>query len=252
MNWATPNSSAMPSTAANEAVVPASTRKALVWALRAYLSAPEAEQAADLWQPGPSAQGTAIAGLSRYCRAVARQFSLAGREAELHLRIIRAMQTMGQGATLPEESLTTEGRGGAMGSRVDSLDSRVNTSANDSVPPGLPVVAVQRFLEAMEQVAARECPDTYSPTVWRQSLLIHAKRIPQHLRVHAADWLWGRSTSLNGDWPARGAGTRLINTAYVTLAEWVGPVRADACFTAIVREFENSQDPALADVRRYL
>lgn len=242
MNWATPNSSAMPSTAANEAAVPASTRKALVWALRAYLSASEAEQAADLWQPGPSAQGVAIAGLSRYCRAVARQFSLAGREAELHLRIIRAMQTKGQGTALPEESTTIDRR----------ASTSASTSANDSVPPGLPVVAVQRFLEAMEQVAARECPDTYSPTLWRQSLLIHAQRIPQHLRVHAADWLWGRTTSLNGDWPARGAGTRLINTAYVTLAEWVGPVRADACFTAIVREFENSQDPALADVRRYL
>lgn len=232
----------MPSTAANEAAVPASTRKALVWALRAYLSAPEAEQAADLWQPGPSAQGVAIAGLSRYCRAVARQFSLAGREAELHLRIIRAMQAKGQGTALPEESPAIDRR----------VSTSASTSANDSVPPGLPVVAVQRFLEAMEQVAARECPDTYSATLWRQSLLIHAQRIPQSLLVHAADWLWGRSTSLNGDWPARGAGTRLINTAYVTLAEWVGPVRADACFTAIVREFENSQDPALSDVRRYL
>lgn len=242
MNWATPNSSTMPSTAANEATVPASTRKALVWALRAYLRPPEAEQAADLWQPSPSAPGVATAGLSRYCRVVARQFALVGREAELHLRIIRAMQATGQGAVLPEESSLSDGR----------VNASVSTSANDSVPPGLPVVAVQRFLEAMEQVAVRECPDIYSATLWRQSLLIHAQRIPSHLRAHAADWLWGRSTSLNGDWPARGAGTRLINTAYVTLAQWMGPVRADACFTAIVREFEASQDPVLSDVRRYL
>jgi hypothetical protein len=44
----------------------------------------------------------------------------------------------------------------------------------------------------------------------------------------------------------------VINAAYVALAQWLGPVRADACFTQVVREFENSQDPVLMSVRRYL
>ena len=34
--------------------------------------------------------------------------------------------------------------------------------------------------------------------------------------------------NLVGDWPARGAGTSLINAAYVMLAQWLGPVQADA------------------------
>jgi hypothetical protein len=55
-----------------------------------------------------------------------------------------------------------------------------------------------------------------------------------------------------GDWPARGAGTRLINAAYVVLAQWLGPVQADACLTRIVRECEQSADASLHQVRSYL
>lgn len=252
MNLATLNSSKMPSTEASEVVVSMGIHRALVWALGAYLPPDDAVRAAHLWQPSANQQASATAGLSRYCRTVAKHFALQGREAELHLRIIRAMQVTGQGGVLPHEPLPASASTSAPAGAADAVGGLPNTSANDSVPPDLPAMAVQRFLQAVEQAAARECPDGYSPQLWRQSLLKHAQRIPQPLLVYAADWLWGRTVSLHGDWPARGAGTRLINTAYVTLAEWLGPVKADAHFTAIVREFENSQDPVLASVRRYL
>ncbi|HET6789319.1 MAG TPA: hypothetical protein VFW84_08645 [Aquabacterium sp.] len=215
------------------------TSRALMLALGAYLAPDQARHAASLWRGPASGQGSVMSGLSRYCRAVAQQFGLQGKEAEMHLSIIRAMRAQGIGRAQAAEPPQT--------ARIEP-----GLSANDSVPPGISAVAVQRFVEAVEQCVAREAPDTYSPQRWRQSLLVHARRIPPVLLQQAADWLWGRSPQLTGDWPARGAGTRLINTAYVTLAEWLGPVRADACFTAIVREFENSQDPLLAGVRRYL
>lgn len=218
----------------------AATRRALLHALGAYLTPEQACDAAALWRAPTAAQGSAMSGLSRYCRAVAQQFGLQGKEAEMHLGIIRAMRAQGVGAPPTRESSPQT-------ARIEP-----GLSANDSVPPGISAVAVQRFVEAVEQCVAREAPDSYSPQRWRQSLLAHGRRIPPVLLQQAADWLWGRSPQLMGDWPARGAGTRLINTAYVTLAEWLGPVRADACFTAIVREFENSQDPLLAGVRRYL
>ena len=62
----------------------------------------------------------------------------------------------------------------------------------------------------------------------------------------------GAHGRLAGAVPARGLGTQLINAAYVALAESLGPVRADACFTSIVREFEQASDPALSGIRSYL
>ena len=246
MNSATPNSSRTLSIAASSMTdIEPVALQALMLALGAYLSPERARQAAALWQ-GPSPQGSALAGLSRYCRQVAREFDLQGREAELHLGIIRAMRQLGaHAAPSPSEPVPA-------GDDVRATRVEPGLSANDSLPPGMSAWAVQRFLECIEQAVAREVPQLYSPGRWRQSVLARAQRIPAPLLQHAADWLQGRSAQLQGDWPARGAGTRLINTAYVALAEWVGPVRADACFTAVVRDFESSQDPALSGVRRYL
>jgi hypothetical protein len=245
MSSVIPNSRKMPSTVASE--LPEPLRHALMSALLVDLSASDARQALTLWQPCASGQATALAGLSRFCRAVAREFGLQGREAEMHLRIIRALQAQVSGVQLrepPQEVTNT---------RPGRLEPQMaTTSANDSVPPGLSTLTVQRFLEAVEALVERECAAQYTPGLWRQSLLRHAGRIPKALSVHLADWLWGRTELLQGDWPARGAGTRLINTAYVALAEWLGPVKADAGFTAIVREFENRSDQTLCDVRRYL
>lgn len=251
MSLATQNSNKMPPTVASEALSPLSEhhREALMWALGAYLDTACAQQATLMWVPPVPGQSSALVGLSRYCRTVARQFNLQGKEAELHLRIIRGLQARGldaQGA-----QAVSAPRGGS-GRTEPELSHLAVHSANDSVPPGIPAAAVQRFLEAIEGAVARECPQRYSPQQWRQSLLSHSQRLPSVLKQQAADWLWGHTSMLLGDWPARGAGTRLINAGYVALAEWLGPVRADACFTAIVREFENSQDPVLMTVRRYL
>jgi hypothetical protein len=224
------------------AEVDLAANRALVSALSTYLDAERAELAASQWRR-PGDQHSAMWGLSRYCRLVAQQFGLQGKEAELHLGIIRAMRAQGLGAAPSSESPPPEARQ----TRVEP-----GLSANDSLPPGLAAVAVQRFVESVEQCVAREAPQIYSAQRWRQSLLVHAQRMHPVLLQHFADWLWGQTPQLQGDWPARGAGTRLVNTAYVALAEWLGPVRADACFTAIVREFENSQDPVLSGVRRYL
>jgi hypothetical protein len=248
----------MPSTVASEQAdtLQEPLRQALLWALGGYLSETQAQQALGLWRASPqqAAQASALAGLSRYCRSVAQQFGLQGREAELHLRIVRAIQA--SGAARPGTDVATS----EPAARLDKVDTRPapledalqSRSANDSVPPGLANLAVQRFLEAIEMVVERECSAQYTPQRWRQGLLRHTARFPKPLQLQVAEWLWGHVDSLPGDWPARGAGTRLINAAYVALAEWVGPVRADAAFTQIVKGFENSADPTLSGVRRYL
>ncbi|WP_422193569.1 hypothetical protein [Aquabacterium sp.] len=110
----------------------------------------------------------------------------------------------------------------------------------------------QRFLEMVEQAVASEAPMSYSPQRWRHTLIKQAGRLPEPVLCLATDWLWGRVPALAGEWRAVGTGTRLVNAAYVALAEWVGPVKADACFTRIVREFESSGDAHLKPVRRYL
>jgi hypothetical protein len=250
MNWATPNSSKTLSTEVSEVEVSSQTRQALIWALGAYLPPLEAERAAMLWQPAAAQQASITAGLSRYCRTVAQHFGLRGREAELHLRIIRAMQVLSKGKVLPQEAVPVQTAQAQPDGRLEPP--LASSSANDSQPPFLSVITVQRFVEAVELVVSRECPEVYSPTLWRQSLLRHSRKISKEQLTLASDWFWGRTPNLQGDWPARGAGTRLINTAYVTMAEWLGPVRADAQFTAIVREFEHSQDGSLTSIRRYL
>lgn len=211
--------------------------QAVCWALSAYLAPAQINEAAALWQPAGNGEASSmLVGLSRYCRLVGQRFDLRGREAELHLRIIRALQAQNQGKPTPPP------------------DARA-----PELPPTLPVVTgmaggplVQRFLEAIEQQVQREAGSQYSAERWRQSLVRHCGRLPRDALQRASDWLWGQTSVLVGQWPARGAGTHLINGAYVALAEWLGPVRADACFTRVVSEFERSHDPVLMGVRAYL
>lgn len=261
MNSATQNSSKMPPTVASEASLTLHQRQALVWALGAYLDPQDAQAAVQLWQPGlgGGAPGSsALAGLSRYCRMVAARFGLQGKEAELHLRIIRGLQAkpaeLVSAPVKPDLDKRQEPALSSASQSADQAPSQTAThSANDSVPPTEgTAVCVQRFLEAIEGAVSRECPERYGAKPWRQSLLVHTSRLHKTQIEQLAAWLWGHSDGLHGEWPARGAGTRVINAAYVALAQWLGPVRADACFTQVVREFENSQDPVLMSVRRYL
>jgi hypothetical protein len=89
---------------------------------------------------------------------------------------------------------------------------------------------------------------------WRQGLAQHVgqSRLNAAERQRALSWIHAHGANLVGDWPARGAGTSLINAAYVMLAQWLGPVQADACLTRIVRECEQSADATLHRARSYL
>lgn len=226
-------------------------REVLLWALSPYLNPVQAQAAAALWRPPPAGHTSATVGLSRYCRDVARQFDLPGKEAELHLRIIRGFQSRIK-APRPAQGTAPGGPAGVEVSATSAAWGLPEHSANDSQPPRSAVPLVQSFLEAAEAAVARECPQVYSARLWRQSVLLKAQRLSPEAQRALSDWLWGRTSHLLGDWPARGSGTRLVNAAYVTLAEWLGPVRADACITGIVREFEGSANPAMMGVRQYL
>lgn len=209
-------------------------QEALLCALGAYLEPGLARQAAELWQPLGAGQ-SALSGLSRYCRQVAQQFNLQGREAEIHLHIIRAMQ----GRAPSSEPLTQVAPASASGPAAD--DARV----------------VQAILRAMERHVGQSLGPAFVAVRWRQSLArqVQRVRLSDLARRHAADWLANPShhaVPLPGLWPARGDGTHLINAAYVALAEWLGPVQADACLTRIVRECEQGSDAALHRARSYL
>lgn len=215
---------------------------AVKWALSAYLSPEQARQAAALWQrPTGDTPASAMAGLSRYCRQVAQQFDLVGREAELHLRIVRALKAQAQA-----QGHTPSQPGG-----LPELESSAHLKRITDLPSGSALL-MQRFLEATEMHLRSELGAAHSPQRWRQSLVAHIKRVPVGNMHQLSDWLWGRTAGLQGQWPARGLGTQLINAAYVALAEALGPVRADACFTTIVREFEQASDPSLSGIRSYL
>ncbi len=215
---------------------------AVRWALSAYLDPEEARRAAALWQrPTGDTAGSAMAGLSRYCRLVAQQFDLAGREAELHLRIIRALKAQA----------LAQGHAPSQPGALPEVESPSHLKRITDLPSGSALL-MQRFLEATEMHLRSEMGAAHSPQRWRQSLVAHIKRVPVSNMHQLSDWLWGRTAGLQGQWPARGLGTQLINAAYVALAEAVGPVRADACFTSIVREFEQASDPSLSGIRSYL
>lgn len=241
--------------------------EAVRWALAAYLSPEDVQRAAALWQP--SAPGSSsMAGLSRYCREVGRQFNLQGREAELHLHIIRALQAVARSE--PGGTQPTSRRPQSPSSQPPS-DSVPGAWSNSrpwlaSDPAGLqgesmaaagasPTARlVQHVIEAMGDHAVKTTTVGYSLPVWRQAVVKGFRqarlRGPQAHRAQA--WLEGEVPHLTGDWPPRGDGTRLINAAYVALAECLGPVQADACLTRIVRHCEQGGAPELQVIRSYL
>jgi len=198
--------------------------------LGAYLDPDAARRAAALWQPlSPTPAGQpSLAGLSRYCRQVAQQFDLQGREAEIHLQIIRSLQRVASGMPAAPQARPV----------TPSQDARV----------------VQTILHAMERHVERALGPAFLSVRWRQGLAQHVdrSRLSQAERQRALSWIHAHGANLVGDWPARGAGTSLINAAYVVLAQWLGPVQADACLTRIVRECEQSSDASLHQVRSYL
>jgi hypothetical protein len=217
---------------------------AVRWALSAYLPPDQASRAAALWQrPTGDTPASAMTGLSRYCRLVAQHFDLGGREAELHLRIIRALKAQAQAQP--------QGPGDAQADALPDVSSTSHLKRITELPAGSALL-MQRFLEATEQHLRNELGAAHSAQRWRQALVGHVKRVPVGSMHQLSDWLWGRTAGLQGPWPARGLGTQLINAAYVALAESLGPVRADACFTSIVREFEQASDPSLSGIRSYL
>ena len=84
---------------------PTTVRRALAHALHDYLDASRVRDAVVLWHQQFDGQGTLFLGLSRYARQIARQFGLAGKEAELHLKMFRALQT--DPRRLPDDPLTS-------------------------------------------------------------------------------------------------------------------------------------------------
>lgn len=216
---------------------------ALRWALAAYLAPQDAHDAALQWQPSAPGAST-LAGLSRYCRTVAQQFDLKGREAELHLHIIRALQTLPRASPTPPPVLATP----------------PDTDAGAHSVPGQPLARttsgrlVQVVVDAMGEQVRHALGDEVSPAQWRQSVAagLRQARLRGDAAVLAQGWLEGRWAVLPGVWPSRGEGTRLINAAYVALAGWLGPVQADACLSGIVRDCEQGGDTELRAVRSYL
>lgn len=224
---------------------------ALRWALAAYLAPQDAHAAALQWQPTAPGAST-LAGLSRYCRAVAQQFNLQGREAELHLHIIRALQTLPRPTPAPAAQPATHP--GA----VASPDAPTE-AARDS-QPGEPLARtssgrlVQAVVDAMGEQLWQALGAEVSAAQWRASVAagLRQARLKGDAAALAQGWLNGRWPVLPGVWPARGDGTRLINAAYVALAGWLGPVAADACLSRIVRDCEQGGDTELRAVRSYL
>lgn len=198
--------------------------------LVAHLEPDAARQAAALWQPlsATPAGPPSLAGLSRYCRLVAQQFNLQGREAEIHLQIIRSLQRVASGRPAAP----------VVAPVAPSHDARV----------------VQVIIHAMERHVERALGPAFLAVRWRQGLAHHVgqSRLSSAEQQRALSWIHAHGANLAGEWPARGAGTRLINAAYVVLAQWLGPVQADACLTRIVRECEQSADASLHRVRTYL
>lgn len=224
---------------------PVTVRRALAHALAEYLEAPRVRDAVMLWCQQFQGRGALFLGLSRYCRQIADGFGLAGKEAELHLRIFRALQS--DPRRLPDDPLSSQ---------------PFESTEPGSLPPGSVapvaprlgegVAALQAFFAAIEAQLSRDLPVGLTPARVRRALIRHAASLPRPQQHAASLWWSGQVSTLDGDWPAGGHGTLLINVMYVALAELLGPVRADACFTQAVDRLEASGVPALTGIRGYL
>lgn len=233
------------STSASRDNDPVTVRRALAHALAEYLEAPRVRDAVMLWCQQFQGRGALFLGLSRYCRQIADGFGLAGKEAELHLRIFRALQS--DPRRLPDDPLSSQ---------------PFESTEPGSLPPGSVapvaprlgegVAALQAFFAAIEAQLSRDLPVGLTPARARRALIRHAASLPRPQQHAASLWWSGQVSTLDGDWPAGGHGTLLINVMYVALAELLGPVRADACFTQAVDRLEASGVPALTGIRGYL
>ena len=235
---------------------PVAARRALAFALAEYLDTGGVREAVLLWAQHFEGQGSLFVGLSRYCRQIAERFGLAGREAELHLKIFRALQADPQ--QLPEDPLSLPPSDG-LTTTPAWLDPRPAEAA--AVPSSGPAATVQAgagartlqaFFAAVEEQLARDTPPGLTPARLRRTLIRHAPSLPRPQQQAASLWWSGQVGSLGGEWPAGGHGTTLVNVIYVTLAELVGPARADRCFTLAVQRLTATRDATLAEIRRYL
>lgn len=216
-------------------------RRALYLALTLHMEKADAIAAVEMWRPPSGEAANPLSGLRRYCHEVAQRFGLVGREAELHLSILRSMK--GQGISRPvldPNNPSTSGSDYPDAVAVPPL--RTEPSAH----------LMQQFLEAVEKKVAQELPGMYTPVKWREALLPQLKRLKPMNLADIHNWLGGRSATLQAVWPPRAEGTRLLNAVYVVLAQWLGPVKADSVFTQILTQFEAGQDPHLKSIRTYL
>ncbi len=216
-------------------------RRALYLALTLRLEKDDAIQAVDMWQPFKGHEHNPLVGLRRYCQEVALRFGLQGREAELHLSIIKSLKAQGLMSGLTDSPDSTPPHANTLQAPVAQPPSR-----NDAAQ------LMQQFMQAVEAHVSVEVSGQYSPERWRQSLMQQINKTKSISDAHLQDWLSDRASRLQGEWPSRGRGTQLINVVYVVLAQWLGPVKADACFTSIVNRFEKSSAPYLRDIRSYL
>jgi len=163
---------------------------AVRWALGTYLDPQDAQQAATLWQPMAPGQSSLV-GLSRFCRNVAQRFNLQGREAELHLHIIRALQRQ-KTATLPE------GR-----------------PARPPDPPDDSAHVVRALVLAMQAQASEALGDAFDAPAWRQSAARHVSsaRGSEAVKAQAQARVWHaageRRVRRTGRMAGAGRGRRL-------------------------------------------
>lgn len=209
----------------------------------------QARQALGLW-PGPSSGQSALSGLTRYCRAVAQRFELHGREAELHLHLFKALQSRHKVLHGPE--------GHGQGTVRAAIDDRASGATIEPVSsPGARVV--QAVLTQLREVAETALGPHWVAARWPLGLRKQwqsARIEPSHQRA-LLTWLDAASGDaqgavLEGAWSRPADAARAIHGAYVLLAEWLGPVAADAGLAAIVKRLEASSDPALRQVRQCL
>lgn len=220
-------------------------RRALAHALSAYLDGARVHEAVSLWSQNVDGQASLLAGLTRYCKQVAEVFGLAGREAELHLKILRAMKM--DPSLLPDDPLASRAAAAAA-----IATGRAASAASTAAAPNASSPVLQKLFGLLEAQLVRESPTGAVNLALRRSVVGLATQLPPMQRIAVVQWCTGEATALHGQWPAGGHGTVLVNLIYVALAELVGPVRADRAFGLAVADLESSGDAALAEIRRYL
>ena len=218
-------------------------RRALAHALSAYLDSARVHDAVSLWSQTADSQASLLTGLTRYCKQVGEMFGLSGREAELHLKILRAMKM--DPSLLPDDPLSTRA------SAAVPIGFHPPESVTSSTPHSSALL-LQKFFGLLEDQFKRESPTGAANVALRRSLVGLAKQLPPTQRIAVVQWCTGEASALHGHWPAGSHGTVLVNLMYVALAERIGPVRADRALGQVVANLEASGDATLTEIRRYL